>query len=219
VQDERGRFHDEAARAGLFRPSLPSTGFGCGFADFDNDGDLDLYVANGRVALEQPMADPAAPYEEFDQLYEQQAGARFHELLPRARLAQQRAGSSRGLALGDLDNDGGIDVVVIEQGSAARVLFNRAARAGKWIGFRVLDEHGRDAIGARVELTVGGRTRYREVNPVFSYLSSNDPRVHFGLGESTAIEGLRVRWPDGASSEFPAPSTGSYHRLERVLVR
>ena len=216
VQAARGHFRDEAARAGLFRPSLPFTGFGCGFADFDNDGDLDLYVANGRVNLEQPMADASRPYAEFDQLFAQGDGGRFEEILPRTRFAQTRAGSSRAMACGDLDNDGGVDLVVVEQGEPVRLLLNRAARAGRWIGFRVLDEHGRDAIGARVEIKVGGRSRYREVNPVHGYLSSNDPRVHFGLGSAGALESVRVRWLDGTISDFRAPVAGAYYTLERA---
>jgi len=219
VQDARGKFRDEAARAGLLRPSLPFTGFGCGFADFDNDGDLDLYVANGRVSLEQPIADESRPYAEENQLFVQQQGGRFEELLPRSLFSQGQPGSSRGAAFGDLDDDGGVDIVVVELGAPLRVLQNVLPRRGNWIGFRVLDEHGRDAIGARVEITVAGRARFREVNPVYSYLSSNDPRVHFGIGAASAVERVRVRWADGSSSDFAAAAPGRYHTLARAKSR
>lgn len=215
VQGAPGRFREESARAGLFRPSLPFTGFGCGFADFDCDGYLDLFVANGRVALEQPIADPRTPYAEENQLFRQQVGGRFEEILPRGAARGVSAGSSRALAFGDLDNDGGIDVVVVNQGAPALLLHNRVHGGGQWIGFRILQANGRDAIGARVELTVGGRTRYREVNPVYGYLSSNDPRVHFGLGPASAAERLRVRWSDGVEQDFPVPAVGAYHTLRR----
>jgi hypothetical protein len=219
VQTPKGTFRDEAARCGLLRPTLPFTGFGAGFADFDNDGDLDLFVANGRVAREHPLPDPTNPYAEENQLFEQREEGRFSEVLPRGGLTPPCIASSRGAAFGDLDNDGGVDVVVVDWNGRARLLHNRAHTAGGWLGLWVRETHGGDAIGARVELVVDGRSRFRDVNPVYSYLASNDPRVHFGLGPRGVAQRLRVRWADGSVEEFPVPAAGAYHELRRVRSR
>ena len=112
------------------------------------------------------------------------------------------AHNSRGAAFGDIDNDGGVDIVVVNRDGPAYLLANKTADRGHWIMFRVVDEHGRDALGAVVTGVVNGRTMRREVQTAYSYCSANDPRVHFGLGSAQSIDTVTVRWVDGSSTSF-----------------
>ena len=124
------------------------------------------------------------------------------EVQPRGGTAAPLIATSRAAAFGDLDDDGAIDIVVANRDAKPYVLRNVAPQRGHWIMFRVIDAHGRDALGAIVTLTVGGKTVTRDVRAAYSYLASNDPRVHVGLGESTGVQNVSVTWPDGRRKSF-----------------
>jgi hypothetical protein len=111
-------------------------------------------------------------------------------------------GTSRGAAFGDIDNDGAIDILVTNRDARPYLLHNVVKGRGHWAMFRVLDEHGRDALGAELSMTVGSRVMKRDVRAAYSYLSSNDPRVHVGLGKETAAHDVSVRWPNGTRERF-----------------
>jgi hypothetical protein len=217
--NQGGNFHDRTSRSGTSRASLPFTGFGTAHADFDLDGRLDLYVVNGRVGLWNPPLDEARPYVEPDQLFRGLGSGRFEEVFPRAGTVEPALGNSRGLAAGDLDDDGDVDVVVLDNRGRLRLLRNVAEKQGNRAMLRVLNENGSDAVGALLEIEAGGRRRLRRVDPSYGYLSSNDPRVHLGLGDATKIEVVRVRWPDGTREVFGPFSAGSIHELRRGLGR
>ncbi len=191
------------------------TRFGVTFADFDNDGRLDLYQANGGVGLSEP--DKEYGYAEPNTLYRgsvQDGAVRFDEIKPPGGVSPRLVHTSRGLAVGDVDNDGGLDLVVANRDAAVYVLMNRAKR-GNWARFRVLAAVGRDAHGATVSTTVGPRRLSRDVQPSASYLASSDPRVHFGLGSASEARNVVVRWPGGveeAFGDFPAGATYELHR-------
>jgi hypothetical protein len=194
-------FVDATAAAGLRMASRRFTRFGMALLDFDNDGYLDLYEANGRVGLQAERLSPD-PYAEPNLLMRGVPGARFEEVLPQGGVASPLVATSRAAAFGDIDNDGGIDVLVVNRDGPAHLLRNVVASRGHWIALRVVDHRGRDAIGAELTLTVGNRRLRREVRAGYSYLASNDPRVHVGLGAETRVNSVIVRWPDGRRDTF-----------------
>jgi hypothetical protein len=194
-------FSDETAAVGLRTASRPFTRFGMALLDFDNDGYLDLYEANGRVGRQSQMFS-SDPYAEPNLLFRGGAGPRFAEATPRGGTREALVATSRGAAFGDIDGDGGIDIVVANRDGRPYLLHNVAGRRGHWVMFRVVDAHGRDALGAELAMTVGSRSIRRDVRAAYSYLASNDPRVHVGLGLETAVRGVTVRWPDGARERF-----------------
>jgi hypothetical protein len=142
------------------------------------------------------------PYAEPSLLFRGFAGPRFEQVMPRGGTRSPLVAASRAAAFGDIDNDGGIDVVVVNRDSRPFLLHNVVKPRGHWVMFRVLDEHRRDALGAEVTMTVGSRTVRRDVRAAYSYLASNDPRVHVGLGQEALVRNVTVRWPDGARERF-----------------
>ena len=214
-RNEGSYFFDATRLVGLGTVSMRHTRFGVALADFDNDGRLDLYEANGKIALSGPAEGDG--YAEPNTLYRGSIGegaVRFEELGPTGGVAPGLVHTSRGVAAGDLDDDGGIDLVVTNRDASAYLLMNRAER-GNWALFRVRTTSGRVAHGATVSATVGGRRLSRDVQPSASYLASNDPRVHFGVGDESRLKGVAVRWPGGAVEAFGDFAAGEIHELRQ----
>lgn len=196
-EQDRG-FADQTSVARLATPSLPSTTFGLAWIDFENDGDLDIIAANGAVKLDADERDPSRlfPAGDTNQAFRQTHHAAFEDAT--ASLLNGKPGVSRGLAVGDLDNDGAEDAVIVNSGSAVEVLLNRSAKGRRWIGFQLLGSSGRDAIGAVVELKLkDGSILRRRVHSDGSYCSSSDPRIIVGLHQRAEIRDLTILWPDG----------------------
>lgn len=212
----RGTWYDEATTVmGLGAPSIGFTGFGLGFADFDHDGNLDLYVANGRVNYFEPFFDPKSVYAEPNHLFKGLSDGRFEEVSPRGGTRELLVKSSRGAAFGDLDNDGDIDVVVANNGAKPHLLRNVAGGRGNWIMFRILNRQGQHALGAAVRVQIGSKQQWRQVQRAYSYCSSSDPRVHFGLGAALRVDEVLVRWPNGTREVFgPFPARASHECRE-----
>jgi hypothetical protein len=217
-RNEGSFFTDITAVAGLGTASRPFTRFGLGLVDFDNDGLLDIYQAAGRVARQSPRYNDD-PYAEPNLLLagtrRPKKGFRFEEVEPRGGTAQLNVASSRAAVFGDIDNDGAVDVVVVNRDGPAHLLRNIAGRRNHWIAFRVLNERGADALGARVELRLAERSITREVRSAYSYCAANDPRVHIGLGGVTEVQDVSVQWPDGSREVFGAFSGDQIIALQR----
>ncbi|MAB79059.1 MAG: hypothetical protein CMJ89_06855 [Planctomycetes bacterium] len=215
-----GRWFDDAtARMGLGQPSFEFTGFGLGFLDFDHDRRLDIYVANGRVKRASPSfsddvhAEPNLVYVAADD------GIGFRELAPRGGTSQPLFHTSRAAAFGDLDNDGDPDVVVTNKDAGPYVLRNVAGDGGNWIVFRVLRKSGVHALNASLKLEAGGDTQWRRVQRAYSYCASNDPRVHYGLGNATGVDRITVHWPQGGSEEFGPFEANTIHEVRQGTGR
>ncbi len=196
-------FSDVTYPAGLGSPTIPFLGWGAGFLDFDNDGLLDIFVANGHVYPSIDQRDWGTTWAERPQLFRNLDGMKFQEVPPATGSGLALVVPARGAAFGDLFNDGSIDVVLNNMDSAPALLRNVVKNGNHWIALKLVGgaKSPRDAIGAAVFLTAGGVRQRADVLSGGSYGSSSDPRVHFGLGSAPKIERVEIRWPDGKKEE------------------
>jgi hypothetical protein len=194
-------FSDRTTVVGLGIATLALTRFGCALEDLDDDGRLDLFVVAGAVNR-GGRAWGADPYAEPNALLRGTKEGRFEVVLPTGGTASPLIAASRGAAFGDVDGDGAIDALVVNRDGPAHLLRNIAAPRGGWIAFRLVDAHGRDALGAGLSAHLGSRRITRVARSAYSYCSSSDPRVHVGLGAEAGLRGVEVVWPDGRGEIF-----------------
>jgi enediyne biosynthesis protein E4 len=200
--DGKGNFDDFTLRAGL-GVETRFVGWGAGIVDLDNDGHPDLFLVTGSVYPEIEQKVPAYPFRTPRLVFRNLGEGRFEELIDEAGPGVAATHTSRGCAFGDFDNDGDMDVVVINMNEPPSLLRNDVTGGGHWL--KVLLEgtkSNRSAIGARVTARYGGRIQAQEVMAQASFYSVNDRRLHFGLGEATAAD-LTIRWPTGATETVP----------------
>jgi hypothetical protein len=225
LNDGRGGFEEATERSGLGAPSFRHTGFGTSFLDFDNDGLLDLLVANGAVYVDQELAAAGDPYpfDQPNQLFRGVGDGRFVEVTEHAGPALSLVEVSRAVAVGDVDNDGDADVVLTNNNGPARLLLNEVKARRAWIGLALADPEGRAPIGARVGVFPGdGRSLWRLSRVAGSYAAASDPRVLVGLGlpaagrdELVRVERIEVIWPDGSREEWRNVEANGYRTLLR----
>jgi hypothetical protein len=191
-----GIFEDVSEKAGLGSGYLP-LGFGTKMFDLDNDGDLDIHVTNGHVIDNVKLYQPALAYAQRDLLYEN-VGGRFRDVSGQSGPALQAERVGRGLAVADFDNDGTLDVVISSLGQRPVLLRNQGVRKGNWIMIRAQGRQSNSfGLGASVQVQTSDRLQIKEINNVASYLSSNDIRLHFGLGGAKTVQRIEVLWPSG----------------------
>lgn len=219
AREHPGWFSDRSIPSGLAPPSMSKTGFGTVFFDAENDGDLDVFVANGSVSMidAQLAKRVEPPLRQTNQLFINDGAGKFHEM--EATTLSQFEEVSRGAAMGDLDNDGDVDLVVSNNDGPVRihqnVSTNANGAANHWLGVRLTTSR-RDAIGAVAWLE--GELRERKVvRTDGSYASAHDPRLVFGLGSETAKPTLHVKWPNGMTEAFTDLAINQYHLLSQSL--
>lgn len=224
-QGPRGTFADRIAEAGLQQQSWRGTGFGTVLADFNHDGALDLTSANGLIRRIVPGQTPVAPgthpwwsrYAQKTQLFINDGQGKFRDISPSQSVLSGKACIGRSLAVGDLDNDGAPDLIVGAVGGPIQLFRNTAPNRGHWLKLRLLlpQQGNRDAIGAEAVVTAAGKNHWAVLQPATSYLVSNDPALHFGIGPATSIDGIEVLWPDGSKETFPGGAADKLITLKK----
>jgi hypothetical protein len=210
-------FQDRSRASGLGAASLPYTGFGTVDFDYDNDGWLDLFIANGAVGIIQEQAQRGDPFplKQVNLLFHNLGRAQFEMIRSSNDPVFGLAEVSRGTAMGDVDNDGDTDLLLFNNNGPARLLRNEVGQEQTWLGLRLVSAATqRDMFGARVALLrTDGTALWRRVHVDGSYCSGQDPRVLFGLGTSGDYEAVRVYWPGGGVEEWTDLDIGQYHTL------
>jgi hypothetical protein len=227
VNDGTGMFEEQSARTGIRQASLPYTGFGTAWVDFDNDGWLDLLAVNGDVNQNaSSLARPSDPFPlaQRNQLF-RNTGGRFEDVTAQAGKVFELVETSRGAAFGDIDNDGDTDVLVTNGAGPVRLLINNIGNRRRWIGLRLVGRDARrDMVGSRVAVVrSGGPERpalqanvlWRRARTDGSYASASDPRVLIGLGDSADAPRVRVTWPSGETEEWASIATDRYTTLRQ----
>ena len=191
-------FKDVTAAVGLAEPSHRFLGFGTNFLDYDNDGDLDLYVANGHVLDKIALFQSGVEYMQEHQLFRNDGDGSYTETSSISGEWFLHKQISRGAAFGDYDGDGDVDVLVTNCGGEAKLVRNDGGSRENWLMVRTVGtQSNRDGIGARVRVVAEGLEQIRQVRSGSSYLTASDPRLHFGLESRTKVDLVEVRWPSG----------------------
>jgi hypothetical protein len=218
---KRGYFLDRTSQFRLAGSDWHGTGFGTLMGDFDLDGWLDIGVVNGAVSRGTPTPNKAlgehfSEFSERNQLFRNEGQGQFRDISMQNRPFCGTPNVARGLAAGDLDGDGALDLVVTTIGNRARIFRNTARPRGHWLLVQAYDPRfKRDAYGAEVVVRAGGRRLLRIINPGDSFQCSSDPRAHFGLGEAARYDSVRIVWPDGLVEDFPGGSADRVLPLQR----
>jgi enediyne biosynthesis protein E4 len=235
--DGESSFTDVSFKAGLGSPTIPFLGWGTGFLDFDNDGFLDLFIANGHVYPIADQRDWGTTWAQRPQLFRNLDGSKFQEVPPATDSGLASVVCARGAAFGDLFNDGHIDVVLNNLDSTPTLLRNVVRNSNHWVTLRLVGaglrppsrpdagskdasapelaalKSSRDAIGAKVFLTAGGVRQRADVFSGASYASTSDSRLHFGLGPASRVDKLEILWPGGLREEVTLPCIDCIVRL------
>jgi enediyne biosynthesis protein E4 len=216
INNGKALFEDRSSEQGVATPTSPFTGFGTGFFDYDNDGSLDILVVNGEVKTIEALARAGDlyPLRQRKVLLHNLGGGQFEDVTSSGGEAFRLLEVSRGAAFGDIDNDGDIDVLVVNNNGTVRMLVNNLGHSQHWLGLRLLGKSNRDMLGTRVALHRPNLpTLWRRARSDGSYASANDPRVLFGLGPSKELTKIQVYWPSGQVEDWTGVPIDHYTAL------
>jgi hypothetical protein len=213
--DGKGGFWDVSAQAGITGPTFSVLSFGGGFFDYDNDGWLDVFIANGHVYPEVEQVQPSTHFRQINTLFHNEGHGKFVETTKIAGDGFKTPYVSRGVAFVDLDNDGFVDVVVGNNGDAPLLLHNSGGNGNHFVNFRLVGtKSNRDAMGARIRVVAGGLSQIREIAGGGSYLSQSDLRANFGLGKTARVETVEIKWPSGQKQVFHDIKADKFYLIE-----
>jgi enediyne biosynthesis protein E4 len=199
----QGQFDEVSDSAGITSPTRSVLSFGGGFFDYDNDGWLDLFIANGHVYPEIEQIFPDVHYKQINSLFHNDGRGKFVDVTKTSGDGFSIPHVARGVAFADFDNDGFVDLVVANNNDAPLLLHNSGGNGNHFVSFKLVGtKSNRDAIGARLKLTAGGMTQIREVESGGSYMSQSDLRASFGLAVSATVDKLEITWPSGGKQTF-----------------
>ena len=214
--DGDASFTDVSFKSGIATTTIPFLGWGTAFLDYDNDGLLDVFSANGHVYGEVDKVDWGTTYAQRPVLFRNLDGSKFQEVPPATGSGLAVVIPARGAAFGDLFNDGHIDVVINNMDSTPTLLRNIVKNSNHWVTFRLVGgpKSPRDAIGTKVFVTAGGARQRGDVFSGGSYASSSDQRLHFGLGSAAKIDKIDIHWPSGANEEITVPALDCIYTVQ-----
>jgi enediyne biosynthesis protein E4 len=213
--DGKGFYDEVSDEVGIAESTKQVLSFGGGFFDYDNDGWLDIFIANGHVYPEVEIATPRVHYKQINQLFHNDGKGKFIEVTKGAGDGFATPYAGRGAAFGDFDNDGSIDLVVANNGDPPLLLHNSGGTANHFLNFKLVGtKSNRDATGARVRVRAGSLTQLREISAGGSYFSHSDLRAHFGLGQNTQAESVEVWWPSGLRQTFRNLPADKFYLIE-----
>jgi hypothetical protein len=211
----KGYFDEVSDQAGITVPTREVLSFGGGFVDYDNDGWLDLFIANGHVYPEIEVASPGTHYKQHNSLFHNEMNGKFVETSAAAGLTALPPRAGRGVAFADFDNDGFVDMVVSNDGDPPTLLHNSGNNGNHFVNFKLVGtKSNRDALGARIRVMAGGISQIREIMGGESYLSQSELRANFGLSKNTVVQNVEVTWPSGAHQVFHDVKADQFYLIE-----
>jgi hypothetical protein len=203
-----GSFTDASLSSKLGNDTYLFSGFGTKFMDYDNDGFVDLFVANGNVMDNVQLYHPNTTYAEPKQMFRNLGKGKFENVSNKLGPDMEKPHVSRGCATGDFDNDGDLDVLVSACGGKPQLFRNDGGNANHWLEILLIGtKSNRDGVGARVKVTAGDLAVYDQRKGGMSYQSAQDPRLHFGLGEHTQVDSVEIIWPSKEVTKLEKPKS------------
>lgn len=210
-----GGFEDASRTAQIAQASFPDVAWGTGFFDFDNDGWPDIFIANGHVYPQVDTIAEGARYREPLFVHLNKHDGTFEDASAAAGLTSLPLASRRGVAFGDVWNDGAIDALILNVGEPPTLLRNHLANGNHWVEFHLQGtKSNRAAIGARLTIHSGKLMQFNEVRGGASYLSQNDLRLHFGLGSNSKIDSVEISWPSGLTEHLSSLEADQIYTIE-----
>jgi len=213
--DGKGFFDEVSDEAGITQPTRDVLSFGGGFVDYDNDGLLDIFIANGHVYPEVEQATPGTRYKQINSLFHNQSKGKFVEVGKISGDGLQTPYVGRGVAFADFDNDGFVDVLVANNGDSPLLLHNNGGNGNNFLNFKLVGKKSnRDATGARIHIVAEAMSQIREIAGGGSYLSQSDLRANFGLGRAKRAESVEITWPSGRKQIFKGVEANKSYLIE-----